>query len=142
MVADATALAYPGLWGAWVRLRLAAAARKLRTLATNTVNLMRTRLMGIGLALGLGALAPAQASNDVDFGTLNCSQFLAIVEGSDEQASGAMFMWLDGYLSGVSGDNVMRPDAMAPFVEALLAHCGNNGKAKLLDAAKAVGLNG
>lgn len=99
--------------------------------------------------LGIAALAatPAMAgkqqlAGDVDFGSVTCAAFIKDLSTASEQDAGAAFLWLDGYLSGVSGDTVMRPTGMQQFVEALLDHCSKRGKDKLLDAARKVGLNG
>lgn len=91
-------------------------------------------------ALGLCASNPAQASDNIDFGAITCKTFLTDVAAASEDDVAGMMLWLDGYLSGVSGDAVMRFDAMEAFGENLVAHCSKRGNDKLLDAARKVGL--
>jgi acid stress chaperone HdeB len=99
--------------------------------------------------LGIAAMAATpvmaakqQQSGDVDFGSVTCAQFMQDLSTATEQDAGAIMLWLDGYLSGVSGDTVMRPAGMEQFVQALLDHCSKRGKDNLLDAARKVGING
>lgn len=95
------------------------------------------------LLAGSFTVASNQAqAEDVNFGAISCSQFMENIGNADEAAVGNIFMWLDGYLSGVSGDTTMRPDAMGKFAEKLIDRCSKNPDLKLLDAAKQVGING
>jgi acid stress chaperone HdeB len=102
-----------------------------------------TAVLGIAIAAGAPAMAAKQQqSGDVDFGSVTCATFMKDLSTASEQDAGAIFLWLDGYLSGVSGDTVMRPAGMEQFVQALLDHCSKRGKDNLLDAARKVGING
>ena len=65
--------------------------------------------------------------------------FMKDLSTASEQDAGAIMLWLDGYLSGVSGDTTMRPDAMGKFAEKLIDRCSKNPDLKLLDAAKQAG---
>jgi acid stress chaperone HdeB len=105
--------------------------------------LVATIVLGIAVVAAAPAMAAKQKkSADVDFGSVTCAAFIKDLSTSSEQDAGAIFLWLDGYLSGVSGDTVMRPDGMEQFVQALLDHCSKRGKDNLLDAARKVGING
>jgi acid stress chaperone HdeB len=104
--------------------------------------LVATAVLGIAIVVAAPAMAAKrQQSGDVDFGSVTCSAFMNDLSTASEQDAGAIFLWLDGYLSGVSGDTVMRPAGMEQFVEALLNHCSKRGKDNLLDAARKVGIN-
>jgi acid stress chaperone HdeB len=105
--------------------------------------LIASAVLGIAVLTATPAMAAKkQQSGDVDFGRVTCAQFMQDLSTSSEEDAGAIFLWLDGYLSGVSGDTVMRPAGMENFVQALLDHCNKRGKDKLLDAARKVGING
>jgi len=82
-----------------------------------------------------------QAGNEpIDFGAISCNQFLQdIASGSEEDAAG-VFLWLDGYLSGVSGDTVLRFDSLEQFGLNLVDHCSKRGRDRLIDAARKVGI--
>lgn len=105
--------------------------------------LMATAVLGIAALAATPAMAAKQQqSGDVDFGSVTCAAFMKDLSTASEQDAGAIMLWLDGYLSGVSGDTVMRPAGMEQFVQALLDHCSRRGNDKLLDAARKVGING
>ena len=91
-------------------------------------------------ALGLCASNPAQASDNIDFGAITCKTFLTDVAAASEDDVAGMMLWLDGYLSGVSGDTVLRFDGLGTFGENLVEHCASRGNDRLLDAARKVGL--
>jgi acid stress chaperone HdeB len=105
--------------------------------------LVATAVLGIAVLTATPAMAAKQQqSGDVDLGSVTCAAFMKDLSTASEQDAGAIFLWLDGYLSGVSGDTVMRPAGMEQFVQALLDHCSKRGKDNLLDAARKVGING
>lgn len=80
------------------------------------------------------------AVEDLDFGTYTCAAFLNDAATASSEDLGAIFLWLDGYLSGVSGDTVLKWKGLESFSEKLVGYCKANGKAKLLDAARKVGI--
>jgi acid stress chaperone HdeB len=103
------------------------------------------RLIAISIAAAALALAsPAGAKRmqqqNVDFGTISCQQFLQDVASGSEDDVGAIMLWLDGYLSGVSGDTVLRFDGLESFGTNLVERCAKRGNERLLDAARKVGL--
>lgn len=92
------------------------------------------------LAAGLLFAQPAPAAENIDFSAITCEEFINDIGAASEDDVAAIMMWLDGYLSGVSGDTVLRFDAMESFGTSLVEHCAKNGKTRLLDAARKVGL--
>ena len=102
----------------------------------------------IALAAIIAALlaAPANAKKQqnsnapIDFGAITCSEFLQDVSTASEDDAGALILWLDGYLSGVSGDTVLRFDGLEQFATNLVEHCSNRGRDRLIDAARKVGI--
>lgn len=60
-------------------------------------------------------------------------------EASEEDAA-AVLPWLDGNLSGVSGDTALRFDGPEYFANNLAEHCNRRGRDRLLDAARKVGI--
>ena len=96
-------------------------------------------LLAAALALA-GATDVSAKAETLDFSTITCKSFIDDVAAGSEDDAAAVMMWLDGYLSGVSGDTVLRFDAMEAFGTNLVEHCAGNGNMKLLDAARKVGL--
>jgi acid stress chaperone HdeB len=97
-------------------------------------------VMGLLLAFSTSAMAKGKSSGDIEFGTLSCQDFLEGVAKSDEASVGMMLMWLDGYLSGVSGDTELKWDGFEAFSTALAETCAKSPKKKVLDVAKSVGI--
>lgn len=86
------------------------------------------------------ALARKKGLDDVDFGRISCGEFIDELQTSTEEEIGALLIWLDGYLSGVTGDTVMRPAGLEAFAESLVDRCQRRRRERLLDAARAVGI--
>lgn len=98
-------------------------------------------------ALSLALLAPTQAFAkkkmsipNIDFGAYTCSEFIADLAQGDEESAGMVLLWIDGYLSGVSGDAVLNWKNLESFSENIINHCGKNPNRNMLDAAKKVGI--
>ncbi|MCB1609347.1 MAG: hypothetical protein KDI71_20475 [Xanthomonadales bacterium] len=99
---------------------------------------------GIAAALSLAPLtAEARKGRvqDIDFGAIRCSEFISDLADASEEDAAAIFLWLDGYLSGVSGDTVLRWNGLENFAENLVDRCASRGNERLLDAARRVGIN-
>ena len=87
------------------------------------------------------ALAKKSQIQNIDFGAITCNEFMQeIAKGSSEDA-GVVLMWIDGYLSGVSGDKVLSWKSLEKFSTDLVTYCGNKPDAKVLDAAEEVGIS-
>lgn len=104
------------------------------------------KLFGIALLAGLlvafsgTAMAKGKNPGNIDFGALTCQEFLEGVAKSDETTVGMLLMWVDGYLSGVSGDTELNWDAFDSISTSLADACAKSPKKKVLDVAKAVGI--
>lgn len=100
------------------------------------------KLFAVGVVCGALMAAPALAAQDenIDFGSATCGELLSAADtaGADDMAG--MMLWLDGYLSGVSGDTVLNWSNLSTFVDQLGSYCQSHKSAKLLDAARKVGL--
>ncbi len=94
---------------------------------------------GLAIAVPVDARKTSQADN-IDFSTITCAQFMDDLSRASEDDAGAVLLWLDGYLSGVSGDTVLRFDSLEEFATNLTDRCSRRGRERLLDAARNVGL--
>ncbi|MEO5347852.1 MAG: HdeA family protein [Magnetococcus sp. YQC-9] len=79
-------------------------------------------------------------SDNIDFGSYTCGQFLKEAASGDEDDIGVVLMWIDGYLSGVSGDTVWKPSEFVRFSERLANYCASRPNMNLLEAAKSKGI--
>lgn len=100
----------------------------------------------LALAVCLCAAAPAMAKKqqqpqNIDFGAVTCKEFIAEIAAGDEESAGIILMWIDGYLSGVSGDSVLNWKGLENFSAALMDACAKKPGKKVLDVAKEVGIN-
>jgi acid stress chaperone HdeB len=98
------------------------------------------------LVLVLATAAPAlakknQQPGNIDFGAVTCKEFVREIAGADDESAGMILLWLDGYLSGVSGDTTLKWEPLEKFSEALMSTCAQKPGAKVLDVAKQVGIN-
>ncbi|MBF0192878.1 MAG: hypothetical protein HQL99_17330, partial [Magnetococcales bacterium] len=79
-------------------------------------------------------------SEDINFGVYTCQEFLEEAAQGKAEDIGIVLMWIDGYLSGVSGDTVWKQQGFEEFSERLVNYCIKNGDANLLDAARKKGI--
>lgn len=84
--------------------------------------------------------ARKQSQDIINFGTYTCRAFLEDAAQGSEEDIGIVLMWIDGYLSGVSGDTVWRMNDFGEFSERLAEYCSRHGHVKLLDAAREKGI--
>jgi acid stress chaperone HdeB len=94
----------------------------------------------------LAATGPAlakkqQQPQNIDFGAISCKDFVLEIADADEESAGIILMWLDGYLSGVSGDTTLNWKTLESFSGALMDACAKKPGKKVLDVAKDVGIN-
>ena len=97
-------------------------------------------LAALALTLAPAAEARKGQIQDIDFGAITCKAFLNDLSTASEEDAGAIFLWLDGYLSGVSGDTSLDWKDLEKFSTNLVAYCGKKPDEKVLDAAEAVGI--
>lgn len=106
---------------------------------------MMKKLFAAGVLLGMVFATPAMAGKqgmkNIDFGQVSCREFIEDIATGSEDDAAAVLLWLDGYLSGVSGDTVLNWRGFESFADRLVEYCGNNRKTKLLDAARRVGID-
>ncbi|WP_268743554.1 HdeA/HdeB family chaperone [Solidesulfovibrio carbinoliphilus] len=88
----------------------------------------------------LPALAKKQQTQNSEFGAMTCEEFIQDVATSDEDSIAVIFLWLDSYLSGVSGDTRLNGDNLEGFSTKPMNGCAKKPKSKVLDVAKAVGI--
>lgn len=109
------------------------------------MNPIKLSAVALGAAMLTCAALPAEARKgrlqDIDFGAIRCSEFIYELADADEEDAAAIFLWLDGYLSGVSGDTVLRWNGLENFAENLVERCDRRPNERLLDAAERVGIN-
>lgn len=108
---------------------------------------MNKRLFAMLTTLSLLALTtlPVQAKKarvqDIDFGDYTCRAFLSDIADASEEDAAAVLLWLDGYLSGVSGDTVLSWGGLEQFTTALIERCRRKGNEQMLEAARQVGID-
>ncbi len=88
------------------------------------------------MCLGLSRAAAADAN--IDVGSLTCTDFGKMLDS--KSSTTALMFWLDGYLSGVSGDTTLRSSVIGTFTENLTDVCAKAPYANLLTMAKQIGL--
>jgi acid stress chaperone HdeB len=88
----------------------------------------------LGAALLSAAFAVQAESFDVK--ELTCEELLS----ASEEEMGIMLFWIDGYLSGVTGDTRFDDEMLSSFAEKMGGACAKSPEAKVLDTAKIVGI--
>lgn len=102
-------------------------------------------LVALILVITVFIAAPAAAqkrasSDDIDLGTVSCGQFMMDVNSGTEEDVTAVLLWLDGYLSGITGDTLLSFSGLEAFAEDLVTTCQRYPRALLIDAARQVGI--
>lgn len=80
------------------------------------------------------APAAATASDEIDMATYNCGDLFS------EKESDVLLLifWIDGYLSGKSGDMKVNADALGNLADRLITYCDKNRKVLIMKAVQNV----
>jgi len=100
-----------------------------------------TLCLAASLLVSGPAIAKKAQMQNIDLGTITCGSFLKELSTSTADDAGVILMWIDGYLSGVSGDTELNWKNLETFSQELVEYCGKNADTKVLEAAKAVGID-
>jgi acid stress chaperone HdeB len=97
------------------------------------------------LILGLLISTPAQAGKKqadekIDFSDFTCRDFIEDFGDLSREDAAAMLIWIDGYLSVVSGDTVLDFKSMEQYSEEMVELCKSKKHLKLLEAARRSGI--
>lgn len=88
--------------------------------------------LALVIAMPLSAHAKKQVKEQVNMDKYTCGELL----NEDEDEMGAVLIWIDGYLSGKTGDTTIDMDFLSKLSEAVGQTCANNKSAKLLDVVR------
>lgn len=100
-----------------------------------------TLCLSVTLPVSTPTLAKKTQIQNINFGVITCGEFMeGMAEGSDEDIA-VVLMWIDGYLSGVSGDTVLNWRNLERFSAKLVDYCDRKPQVKVLDAAEEVGIS-
>ncbi len=95
----------------------------------------------LGIAsLSLLSLPLPAWSQAFDMQEVTCAEMVEIAEADDMETLVSILFWVDGYLSGVSGDTTFDPAYIGGLTEALLTACADAPDALILETAEAIGL--
>ncbi|MCB1920132.1 MAG: hypothetical protein KDJ28_09170 [Candidatus Competibacteraceae bacterium] len=100
-----------------------------------------TLCLSATLLISAPALAKKTQMQDIDFGAITCGEFMQEMSTSSAEDVGVVLMWIDGYLSGVSGDTLLNWKNLEKFSADLVAYCKSKPDVKVLDAAEEVGID-
>ena len=90
-------------------------------------------MLALVMAMPLNAEAKKkQVSQQVNMEKYTCSDLL----NEDEDDMGAVLIWIDGYLSGKTGDMTIDMDFLSKLSEGVGQACSQNKSAKLLDVVQ------
>jgi acid stress chaperone HdeB len=103
--------------------------------------IVATLCLFISLITSAPVAAKKAQTQNIDFGAITCSAFMQDLSKSSTEDAGVVLMWIDGYLSGVSGDTNLNWKNLEKFSTDLVSYCDKNPNAKVLDAAEAVGVS-
>jgi|PlaIllAssembly_1097288.scaffolds.fasta_scaffold2326208_1 acid stress chaperone HdeB len=94
-------------------------------------------LLVSALAFSSTVFAKKEQALKYDMKELSCKELIEM----DEETMGIMLMWLDGYLSGITGDTKFDSDQFGSFAGSLGEHCAKNPADKVVDASHKLGVN-
>ena len=93
------------------------------------------------LLMSMPVSAKKTGAQNINFGEITCGEFMKEISQGSAEDAGVVLMWIDGDLSGVSGDTVLKWNDLEKFSTNLVAYCGKKPDEKVLDAAEAVGIS-
>lgn len=93
-------------------------------------------VIAAGLMCSSAAFAKESKDVTIDMKASTCKDVAEL----DEESAPYFLIWIDGYLSGVTGDTTFSTKEFKRFVDELAKYCAKNPETGLLDAAKKVGV--
>lgn len=84
------------------------------------------------LAAALAIVPPAANAEKLDMGKFTCGELLKL----DGDEGAMVYFWLDGYVSHMTGNNVIDTGTMEADITALMEMCQKNLGMKILDMFK------
>lgn len=87
------------------------------------------------MVTALVATQPAKA-NSFDMGDFTCAELIEL----DTETSVLVIFWLEGYLSGITGDTVFDLEYLVALDEVMATECAADPDALVLDVVEEVGL--
>ena len=88
------------------------------------------------LAFSSTAFAKKEQNVKFDMKDTTCKELIE----ADEDSAGVILMWLDGYLSGITGDTKFDSNEFGSFAGSLGEFCAKNPTAKVLEASQKLGV--
>lgn len=80
-------------------------------------------------AVAAAALVTSASATVVDMGAATCTD----TKSWDANTAGGYLMWLDGYMSGKTGDTNLDTDGVAKLATAIDSYCASHPDDKILD---------
>jgi acid stress chaperone HdeB len=100
---------------------------------------MKSALAAIAFATGLAIVAvDVDARDRFDVGDLRCRDMIELAH-DDEDAFATIVIWLDGYLSGITGDTTFDVRFLERFTEQLILRCNDKPRRRVIEVAREVG---
>lgn len=90
----------------------------------------------LALVFSSAVFAKKEQNVKFDMNDLQCKELIEM----DEDTAGIMLMWLDGYLSGVTGDTRFDGNQFGSFAGSLGEYCAKNPASKVVDASHQLGV--
>lgn len=79
-----------------------------------------------------GVDARKQVNQQLDMAKYTCGDLLS----EDEEDAGVVLIWLDGYLSGKTGDTTINMKFLSDLGSAVGQACADNKRARILDVVE------
>ena len=108
---------------------------------------MKNRLTTVAVCLSATLLvsAPALAQKsqmqNIDFSATTCGELMKKISANSAENAGSVLIWIEGYLSGISGDTVLNWESLEKFRADLVEYCGKKPDVQVLDAVEEVGID-
>ena len=99
----------------------------------------RTYIFTLLTMISSALLSQIAVAETMDLKTLSCQELSQIAQ---ENTDNAVFIsvWLDGYLSGLTGDTKLSEDGFVSFVEKLQQACERSPNSLVLNVSKIIGI--
>jgi acid stress chaperone HdeB len=83
--------------------------------------------------------ASLAVADSINLKTLSCGNFMHTASQDADEAA-FISIWLDGYLSGITGDTVVSESGFEIFITKLQQSCQRSPNANILDVARIIGI--
>jgi acid stress chaperone HdeB len=92
------------------------------------------------VVLNITAASADDKPQNIDLASFTCKDFQQGMQHGHEREMRSLAMWLDGYLSGISGNTEVNWQELKQYTDDLITYCRSHPASVMQEAARKAGM--